>query len=661
VDYTDAKVYSSETAAKRAKASAVGGDASWWNCETPEERHKSLITFVKQLETDSQDRAQANLRYARLYENVELETMNDFAGAIVRQTLLGRGIVRMNVIAACCDTLAAKVTKNKPRPQFQTSGGSWDAQMKGRRLNKFGIGLFYELKAHELLKESFDDAEVFGTGLTFLYMDRETKRLCGERVIPDEIFVENADAQYGKPASMYRRKRVARERLIEMFPGAAEALMRKGEEPISLGAASAKARTPMLTVWEAWHLPCGKRAGCHVIAVDGAELFSEPWKLKRFPFVVQRFKKRKKGFWGKGIAEALTGLQLELNRLLNSISEQLRRKGRGRIFVQKGTSVTPSHLTNGIADIVNYVGTPPQVDNQNAVAQEEFNEVDRLYQRAFQEVGISELSASAKKPSGLDAAVALREFSDIESERFALTHQDWENAHLDLMNLALDLIDAYGNQGYKVRLPNKRYFKEIDYAEIKLARDSYTMQVFPVSSLPQTPGARYQKVVESMQDGFIDKATASRLLDYPDIEAEMNLGNAARDDVDYVISAILDEPEPKLMPVEPYQNLPLLVERATAAYLFARHHDCPEERLELLRQLIDDAAAALQAATQPPALPGAPAGPPPSGAPPGGPPGMGAPPMRPAGGPPMGARIGGDITVNAAPPVQPVAGPVVAG
>lgn len=659
MDYTDAKIYSSETAAKREKAAAVAGDGNWWDQEKPEDRHKALITFVKQLETDSQDRAQANLRYARLYENVELETMNDFAGAIVRQTLLGRGIVRMNVVAACCDTLAAKITKNKPRPQFQTSGGSWDAQMKGRRLNKFGIGLFHELKAHALLKEGFDDAEVFGTGLVFLYMDRETKRLCGERVIPDEIFVENADAQYGKPASMYRRKRVTKEALIAAFPNAADALAKKGEEPVTIGAATQKARTPMLTVWEAWHLPCGSRPGCHAIAVDGAELFSEPWKLKRFPFVVQRFKKRKKGFWGKGIAETLTGLQLELNRLLNSISEQLRRKGRGRIFVQKGTSVTPSHLTNGVADIVNYVGTLPHVDNQNAVAPEEFNEVDRLYQRAFQEVGISELSASAKKPPGLDAAVALREFSDIESERFALTHQDWEDAHLDLMSLALDLIDAYGNQGYKVRLPNKRYIQEIDYAEIKLSRESYIMQVFPVSSLPQTPAARYQKVVEMMQDGFVDKGQAARLLDYPDIEAEENLGNAARDDVDYTISAILDEPEPKLMPVEPYQNLPLLVERATAAYLFAKHHDCPEDRLELLRQLIEDAASALQAATQPPpsALPGAPAGPPPSGAMPGGPPGMGAP-MLPAG---LGAHIGGDVNVNAAPPVQPVAGPVVAG
>lgn len=655
-DYTDIKIYPNETAAKRAEQ--LGDlDGNWWDAETDKERGAKMVDFAKRLEQDSQDRTQTNLRHARLYENVELNTLTDFASASIRQSIAGRGLVRMNVIAAASDTLAAKITKNKPRPQFQTSGGSWDDQIKGRRLNKFGIGLFHELKTHALLKLGFRNAEVFGTGLTLLYVDPDTKRLCGEDVLPDEVFVDNGDGRYGKPRTMYRRKYVQRELLLASFPEAAAELRSSGNEPLSFKT-NVKSQTPTVVVWEAWHLPYKNQPGRHIIAVQGAVLVDEPWKLKRFPFVVQRFKTRVAGFWGKGIAETLFGLQVELNRLLNSVSEQLRRKGRGRIFVQKGSSVSASHLTNGVADVVNFVGSPPIVDNQNAVAPEEFNEIDRLYQRAFQEVGISELSASAKKPSGLDAAVALREFNDIESERFALTHQDWEDAHLDFMSLALDLLEAYGISAYKVRLPNKRFIEEINYAEIKLSRESYLLQIFPVSSLPQTPAARYQKVVEMMRDGFVDKATAARLLDYPDVEAEENLGNAARDDVDWTISAILDRPTPELLPIEPYQNLPLLVERATAAYLYAKHHDCPDNRLEMLRQLIEDAASALQAATQPPpsAVPGAPPGPPPPGGLPAGPPGMAPPPQLPAG---LGAHVGGDLTVNAAAPIQPAVPPLV--
>ena len=58
---------------------------------------------------------------------------------------------------------------------------------------------------------------------------------------------------------------------------------------------------------------------------------------------------------------------------------------------------------------------------------------------------------------------------------------------------------------------------------------------------------------------------ALRLLDMPDIEAETNLANAIVDDVDATISAVLDDG--KLLPLEPYQNLDMLIQRGVAQYL----------------------------------------------------------------------------------------------
>jgi hypothetical protein len=113
-----------------------------------------------------------------------------------------------------------------------------------------------------------------------------------------------------------------------------------------------------------------------------------------------------------------------------------------------------------------------------------------------------------------------------------------------------------------------------------------------------------------MQAGFIDETTGKRLLEFPDIEAETNLVNAAIDDADATIGLILDQDVPEYMPLEKYQNYDLILQRATSAYLFARHFkDIEPERLELLRNLIDDAAAqkaALEEALQPPPMPGAP-------------------------------------------------------
>lgn len=656
-DFRDAKVYPSQTAAQREKLLAAGINLRWWQEKDPEERAHGVIDMAKGLEDAASQRLQANLRHARLYENVELDglTGTDYAQALVRQALYGAGIMRLNVVAACIDTLMAKIAKNKPRPNFLTSGGSWKMQRKARSLDKFMRGLFYETRVHDKAKDVFLDAETFGTGLLHVY-DADDKRLDCERVIPSEIFVDDTDAMYGAPRTMFRKKRIQREVLVSMFPKHADAILTAAESEDASDSTAKEARTPSIDVWEAWHLPSKKDAGdgLHCITIDGTELFCEEWKLDCFPFVRLPFKKRTLGFWGKGVAESLVGIQVELNRLVLSISEQLRRKGKGRIFLQLGSKVNPNQLTNGIGDIVYYTGSPPVVDNSNVVSPEEFMQVDRLYQKAFQEVGISELSAAAKKPSGLDAAVALREFSDIESERFALVHQAWETFFLDYAALCLKLISKqYGWEGYKIQMPSKRYTITVDWKDIDLDEDSYVMQMFPTSSLPQTPAARYAKVKEMRQDGFISDAVAKRLLEFPDIEAEMNLGNAAIDDADAVISAILDEEEPELLPIEPYQDLELIIERATAAYLFARHFpDIEKERLDLLRQLIDNAAALL-------APPAPPAGAPMPGAPMD-PAAMGAPPMAGPGAPmPTMANVG-NVNIDAAPPVAPAVPPVTA-
>lgn len=652
-DYKAARTYKSSSDAKEEKHEILDsyGNEPWWDCDDERSRCSKLVAMAKSIEQNSQLRSQANLRHARVYENINLETFQprDYAQSLVQQAALSYGNITLNVTAACIDTLSAKISKNKPRPEFLTSGGSWDKQQKARRLDKFMRGLFYETDVYEKAKEVFVDSGVLGTGALHIFLGEDGRIAC-ERVFPDELLVDDLDGHYRNPTQLIRRKLVQKEVLIAQFPDKAE--MIAGAHTLPRQTVNGSTAN-MLEVWEAWHLPQKGGDGKHMITLNEGELFCEEWKCDSFPFVFLRYKDRTAGFWGKGVVEHLMGIQLELNRLMRSVSEQLRRKGRGRIFVAMGSKVNPDHLTNGIGDVVWYNGQPPTVDSSNAVSQEEFMQIDRLYQKAFQEVGISELSAAAKKPSGLDAAVALREYSDIESERFALIHQRWERFFMEFAETCLELLDdQWGAESYKVKLPSKRFVIEMDWKDIELERDAYVMQMFPVSSLPQTPAARYQKVKEMLADGFIDKVVAQRLLEFPDIEAETNLGNAALDDVDATISAILDDVEPKFYAPEQYQNLELLIQRGTAAYLYARHHGAEESRLELLRQLVDSATAMLNPPA-PPMPPGAPMGPDAMGAPPGGlPPGMPPPP---------GAAPGGPININVPPsnPLQPAVPPLI--
>ena len=57
------------------------------------------------------------------------------------------------------------------------------------------------------------------------------------------------------------------------------------------------------------------------------------------------------------------------------------------------------------------MATPPAIDNQYLQMLQYWKTA------AFQQEGISELSAQAKKPSGLNSGVALQTLEDVESER----------------------------------------------------------------------------------------------------------------------------------------------------------------------------------------------------------------------------------------------------
>jgi len=656
-DYRDAKSYK-EKPDKMVKSGIVR--PRWWEERDEDDLASRVVDVGTDLLNRAAPRHEAMVRFARLYENCDFDDLfgRNYAGDVVRQVLTGAGMMSLNVGASCVDTLTAKVTKNRPRPTFLTSGGSWDMQIKARNLDKWCRGFFYETKVYQKARQVFVDSCEFGTGFLQVYA-REDGKLDCERVLPSEILVDDLDGQYGAPRQLVRVKYVPRDVLTRMFPEKAEEIAEAGKKERLDAATTMDAQTEVLEntieVWEAWHLPSGKGAkdGRHVIVIDGCVLHDEKWNVCAFPFVTLRFKKRTTGFWGKGVIETVQPIQVELNKTVRSISRQMHRKGKGRTFVQVGSKIVSSHLTNNDGgDIVMYVGEKPTVDNGNAIAQEEFNYVLQLRQQAFQECGISELSAAAKKPSGLDAAVALREYNDIESERFAPQHQEWEQFFLDYAELSIDLItEQYGWSAYKVLVPGRRDLLEVDWAQVDLKRDDYVMQMFPTSSLPQTPSARYQKVKEMQQDGFISKPVAQRLLEFPDIEAESNLGNAILDDADATISAILDAEKPEVKTPEPYQNLDLIIERGTEAYLYARHRGCPEDRRRLLRNLIDLATKMKVDMMQPPApAPGA--MPPGGGTPPGG-----APPAPP----PMGGGAVVNNTMNVPPPIIPTVPPIVGG
>ena len=446
---------------------------------------------------------------------------------------------------------------------------------------------------------AFQDSCIFGTGCLKIFI--ENGEIKTERVMIDEIKVDDVESFYGKPRQIHQVKYVQKSVLKETFPG----YDIKIEEASSSDSNTfqdfqSSTYKDMVRVIESWHLKSGPNAkdGKHTICVSSGTLFEEEYDKDYFPFVFFRWGDRPVGFFGQGLAEQLQGIQLEINKILRTIQVSMHLVSVPKLLVEASSKIVSSHLNNRIGGIIKYAGTPPAYAPLGGIPGELFSHLDRLYQRAYEISGISEPSAQALKPAGLDSGKALREFNDLETERFMSVAKRYEKTFMDAAEIMIDMAkDLYLAEGdFKVKVKDGKFVESISWKDVDMDKDKYLMQVFPTSALSNTPAARLADVQDLLAAGFIDKEDALNLLDFPDLESTMNLLNADSKNLERIIEKMMDDGE--YFPPEPYQNLENCLRKTQQAYLLYKVQGAPDDRLELLRQYMEDCQNLLERARE---------------------------------------------------------------
>lgn len=562
-------------------------DYYWYKSKEP---HSSVFNYVKHLDNHQQYRQLDNIKHMRLYGNSEFVGLNAYNYARTESSYNIQNRVTLNIVQSMVDTVTSKIGKLKPRPMFLTDGGDWSTKRKGEKLTKFVDGIFYATNYYNTARLAFKDACIFGTGAMKFYI--ENGKLKSERVFIDELRVDDQECLYGKPRQMHQLKWIHKDVLKASFPkyaGAIEASMSVMENVYSND--SFAKNGDMILVVESWRLPSGadKGDGKHTICIANQTLIDEKWEKDYFPFVFMRWNDRPIGFFGQGISEQLSGLQLEINKILRTIQVSMHLVSVPKIFMEASSKIVTAHLNNKIGGIIKYVGTPPQEGKLGSVPSELFMHLDRLYNRAYEIVGVSQLSAQSQKPSGLDSGKALRTYSDIESERFQSVQKMYEQSFLEAAKIFIDLAkEVYTEVGeFKVQIPAGSFVSSIDWAQLDLEEDQYIMQLFPTNALSQEPSSRLQEVQELMQAGLIGREDGMKLLDYPDLKAHYNMANAGIVDIERQLELMVENGE--YQTPEPYQNLAYGITKMQQAYLHYRSEGAPEEVLELLRRWMADA------------------------------------------------------------------------
>lgn len=569
-------------------AGARTSDRRWWLQDTGKAHH-SLVGVAMFLADKSRARHEMDRRHLRLYGGAE------YLGLLPSQysrVLPSDMRVAWNVVQACADTYVAKMVRSTPAPMFLTSGADYDTRRKAEKLNKFGKGCLHQSDAYRLAPTIERDAAIFGTGCLHVYADEETGRLRSERVYPWEILVDDVEAMYGEPRQLIRRKFIDRSVLSELYASGDD------EEAVKLRKAIENAPQPQteiagrdtlsdqVEVWEAWHLRSSESAGDgrHIIAVQGATLLDEPWERDRFPFAFRRYVDPVVGFWGIGISERLTGIQLEINKLLLRIQRAHHLLGRPIVVLDETSGIPKTHITNEVAAVLvsSHPGDPVKVHAPPTMPPDVYQHLMTLRSQAFEEVGVSALDSSARKPAGLNSGASLREYSDIGSERFLLQGKRREEWFLDVVRLCLD--EARELPRFSVDVPDKRTKTQIRWRDVDLDDSAYVLQCFPAALLPTTPAGRVEKVQELIAAGLVPREQALELLDIPDLDESRGRLLAGLDAARATIASILDG-EPAPVP-EALDDLTAILQIGQATYLQERTAGAPEDRLDALRQFL---------------------------------------------------------------------------
>lgn len=566
----------------------INNQEKWW--EAPKGTvHKLLFGHINHLDNFQSSRSEKNLAHLRMYGDCDVLGINkDLITAFhtVRRSPI-------NMIKRVIESAQAKIAKHKPEPNIITESGNSIKQSIASKLEKFTKGTAYYDDHYEQSDFDFINSCVFGTCCRKFYVDHEGNPASENVLIENIKFDETQFAMMGgkMPRALHQVSYMDKESIKEKF--------RVKDINIQTDVFNHRffdnvLQSGLCRVIEGWKLPSFGKAGRHVITVNGQDLFDEKWTEKDYPFEFFHYSKPIMGFFGTGLSERLLVLQFIIDKLLEDINKTIH-LGVPKVFAQIDT-VNKNDFNNEIGTLIEYAGiTPPIIAQMLQMPKEWFEMLLWYVQQCYQEIGISELGATSQKPAGLSSGKALREYSDIESDRFSIVSQRWEKYHLKCFDKYVwaSQVAAKTNPELKFKALDNDGYEVINWNDIKNIKEiDYCMKTYPSNLLSSTPAGRLADIKDLFDIGLVTPDAVAGMLDNPDVKEHLDFIIAPKKFVKKAFDYMLEKGI--YMPPDQFMDLNKGIELAVQYINHYRTADVPPPNLVLIEQWVSDAMAMLQ-------------------------------------------------------------------
>jgi len=336
-----------------------------------------------------------------------------------------------------------------------------------------------------------------------------------------------------------------------------------------------------------------KGDGRHVKCIsEDCVLVDEEWKHESFPYVFLRYSDSIEGFFGIGVAELLWGHQNALNSITRVEYVAHSQMSLPRIYLRTDSKINENKvLSSKSGNVLTGSGPAPEVLNWPATATDFVEWKEWVISSAFEFIGVSQLSASGQKPPGLNSGAAIRDYQDVTDIRFTLLSQRFGHFYVSvaerLISQAKELYKKTKKLNVKVK--GKKFIEEIDWKDIDLSEDEYSIDLYETSSLPRTPSGKLSMIQELLQGSLITPDEGRRLLQFPDLDEALSLDNAAQVNAEKTAYLLLYEDE--FPTPDPLQNIQLCITEVTKSALNAINNNAPADKIMRCREWLQQANA----------------------------------------------------------------------
>jgi len=512
-----------------------------WHEESDESIGPAVARLIEGYKTEQKDRRGTYLRYLHLYEG---KRPPNYAEEDVHPDRLG--LIKSAVGTAVSSIYAPQ----KPKPQFQTLGATWATRRKAYKLDRICEGVLNQRQASFInvwafMIDAAQDAALQGLAAIKVVADTEAKRIDHQLIPTYDIF---ADPREGRnPRSLFQIEPISETAAKERWPhlqtyGGAE------YEYIRTDYGSTARNEKMLELQFAYHLPASDDEPGKWAAVVGGQLVdSGEWTAPWFPFVFLYWDKSRDSIYGHGIADEGAELALIASDLDFRLQCRMRVASRKLVFYEEG-SCNPDDLTRNdelvAVAIQPQAGFPPTEVATPPFSPVEIKFVDDKVRQFWDAIGISQVSAAARREQGVSSGVAMMTLNDTKQGRQLLKSQRYEQAYVDLAHQYVWRLRELAEEdpNFAIEYPGKSLLRAIKW-DTADPDDLFTVTVAPASSLPHDPAGRQQMVQSLFESGVISAGTFKQLLGWPDFDSELTIENSESEYIDSLIERYLDADE----------------------------------------------------------------------------------------------------------------------